>query len=134
MSKAIFEIRDGRYVAAIFWTAIEGTNGAIIDMLGMLWRDSHLGPWTFKFRTRIHGDGFPDEKQTAEAQPSAEENEDELVETLVRVWKRAQELGLEAGVIRRVLDEPKAIPVKSNQAEVVSRILLAQPFSQVVEK
>jgi hypothetical protein len=131
MSSSIFELRDGRYVAAIFWTAIEGTNGATIDMLGMLWRDDPREPWTFRFRTRIHGDGFPDEKQTAEAHPSEDEDEDELVETLVRVWKRAQELGLQAGVIQRVLDKPHAIPVKSNRAEVVLQVLLAQPFSQV---
>jgi hypothetical protein len=44
MSSSIFELRDGRYVAAIFWTAIEGTNGATIDMLGMLWRDNPGDP------------------------------------------------------------------------------------------
>jgi hypothetical protein len=34
-------------------------------------------------------------------------------------------------VIRRVLDKPRAIPVKSDEAEVVLQVLLAQPFSQV---
>lgn len=135
MSAAIFEVIDGRYVAAFLWTAAECPDGTMTDMLGMLWRDQPTDPWTFKFRCRLHADLLgPDEKRIAQTKIDSDRSEESAIETLLHVWRRSQEFALQAGFLKRVIEEPRAITVKSSRAEEVARVLLAQPFSKVTEE